>query len=136
MPRSRGVEKTYNEYDPDSDMFGPYDLTSDNLDGLPDSIGVYLLAQLDLHLDDYLVTYVGRCDDRVLADRLDEHIGTRSHFYYVDVDNPEEGFLRECEEYHRYGKKWNLDNEIHPPRPAGRRDLRKCSLRGCNGEAG
>ena len=127
------MPKSYFEYDAKSDMVGPFALDASTIDALPEKQGYYLLA--DRHRGTFVVKYVGRTDDRILADRLDEHIGNDSYFYYDLAGYELDAFLRECEEFHRYGGTRNLDNGVHPARPKGKTKGRAaCALGGCNGE--
>lgn len=128
------MPKIYFEYDTRSDMVGPLALDASTIDALPPRLGYYLLA--DRHRGTFVVKYVGRTDERILADRLDEHVGTYSYFYYDIAGYELDSFLRECEEFHRYGGTRNLDNQAHPARPKGKaKALTGCAVEGCNGES-
>jgi hypothetical protein len=117
-------------YDEGTSMEGPHPLNTETVrEEVPDAEGVYLLAR---DRRDY-ICYVGRGN---LKTRLRSHAsaGRGDHFYFKEVSSEEEGFEEECALFHRYGKTRHLDNDIHPARPRGRRDLDLCSEPGCNGE--
>jgi hypothetical protein len=120
--------KTYGE---GGAMSGPHRLNAETIRAVvPNFVGVYLLAR---NRRDY-ICYVGRGN---LKTRLRSHASDErgDHFYFVGVESDVEGFELECALFHRYGKTHHLDNDIHPARPRGRRDLLLCSEPGCDGEA-
>lgn len=89
------------------------------------SPGVYLLDRTTT--GGFTINYVGRADDNV-ARRLKEHVakGVYKYFKYEYADSARAAFEMECKLYHSYR---NLDNEIHPARPAG--TSYSCPVAGC-----
>jgi hypothetical protein len=128
--------KTYNPYDREKGMKGPYPLNKATIRQFEDdAYGVYLLV-CEGKGGGIIVIYVGR---GLFKDRFSEHINEKpdaSHFYFKPLDDDYEGFEEECRLFHDYGKVNHLDNEMHPPVPAGApRNYPRCSERGCKGEA-
>ena len=102
-------------------MEGPYVLTSSEIDRVVTrtSAGNYALGYTK---DDgtFVVQYVGRSDSDVnqeLKARLDSKY---KKFKYSYATSPKAAFEKECRNYHDFGGREKLDNEIHPSRPAGR----------------
>ena len=79
------------------------------------SAGVYLLDKTST--GPFTVSYVGRADDDV-ADRLRKHAakGKYKFFQFEYCTGAKAAFEKECNLYHSYK---DLDNEVHPARPAG-----------------
>jgi len=102
------------------EMEGPYIFTSSEIDRIitRTSPGNYALGYTK---DDgtFIVQYVGRSDtdvNRELKTRLDSKY---KKFKYSYATSPKAAFEKECHNYHDFGGKEELDNEIHPSRPAG-----------------
>lgn len=87
--------------------------------------GVYLLDRTTT--GPFNVNYVGRSDDDV-AGRLKKHAakGTYKFFQFEYAMNAKAAFERECQLYHNFD---NLDNDVHPARPAGTNY--PCPVKGC-----
>lgn len=100
-------------------MSGPFNLTVDEIDEkvYRTSPGGYLLG--DLSPDGSLqVRYVGRSDtdlNRRLKDwaKRNEYGG----FGFTYARSCLEAYVMECNNYHDYGGKEKLDNDIHPAHP-------------------
>jgi hypothetical protein len=89
------------------------------------SPGVYALDRTTT--PGFTVNYVGRADDDV-ARRLKKWVsdGGYSYFQFEYHSTVKATFDRECQLYHLYP---NLDNVIHPARPAGTNYA--CPVVGC-----
>lgn len=112
-------------------MRGPFPLNRNALSHKTfDQNGVYLLA--DKTAASHKVKYVGRGK---LRSRIGRGLGGYTHFYFQVANLDTTAFRRECEEFHRYGKRPCLDNEIHPARPFPKQKYKSCTLTGCKGEA-
>jgi hypothetical protein len=94
---------------------GPYALTTDRIDVAitKTSPGAYALGVTTDGT--FYVSYVGRSDTDVNA-RLKNHVGSYKHFKYGYFSSPKAAFEKECNLYHDFD---NLDNDVHPARPAG-----------------
>jgi hypothetical protein len=110
-------------------MNGPFDFTSEEIDKQVESnrIGNYALGYMNG--DTFMVKYVGRSDTDLnleLKARLDRPY---SKFKFSYASSVREAFDKECRNYHEFGGKGSLDNEVHPARPSGA-DW-PCSVTGC-----
>jgi len=102
-------------------MEGSYNFTSSEIDRVVTrtSPGNYALGYTKDN-DTFIVQYVGRSDSDVnqeLKARLDSKY---KRFKYSYATSPKAAFEKECHNYHDFGGKEELDNEIHPSRPAGK----------------
>ena len=105
---------------------GSYPLTKNNIEqNVKTEPGVYLLSGDDIH-----VLYVGRSDDD-LQKRLLGHLkeGKYGSFWFKNEPDAKAAYNSECMEYHLYGGKRHLDNDIHPDTPDGMSHL-TCPLGG------
>lgn len=130
------MAKDYYRYSEGMTMLGPFPLNVATVRDVDDDwFGGYLIVRKN----DMATRYVGQGNFRQRF--VNEHLDTysRGHYFYLrHLSSDEEMFHWECAMFHRYGKANNLDNERHPPRPAGRtrgpNRLLPCSLVGCSGE--
>ena len=100
------------------EMEGSYPFTSSEIDRVvtKTSPGNYALGYTEK--DSFIVRYVGRSDTDVkkeLKARLDSKY---KRFKYSYATSPKAAFEKECRNYHDFGGKKDLDNDIHPSRPA------------------
>jgi hypothetical protein len=105
---------------PSLDMEGPYALTKAKIDEAvtPTSAGNYALGYTN-DKGTFIVEYVGRSDSDVNAE-LKSKVGTKyKQFKFSYATSPKAAFEKECRNYHDFGGKDKLDNDIHPARPAG-----------------
>jgi hypothetical protein len=110
-------------------MNGPFDFTSEQIDKQVESnrIGNYALGYMDG--DTFIVKYVGRSDtdlNQELKARLDRGY---SKFKFSYAGSVRQAFDKECNNYHDFGGKAKLDNEVHPARPSGTNW--PCPVSGC-----
>jgi hypothetical protein len=106
---------------PTSGLYGPYELTTQNIDAVVRGIGpgAYLLGRLNASGDSFIADYAGRSDDD-LNDRLKDWVGGKyPQFKYGFYDSPKAAFEKECHLFHDFGGTTTLDNDIHPARPKG-----------------
>lgn len=66
--------------------------------------------------DTFYVKYVGRADSN-LNQRLKNWEGKYDEFKFSYATSPKTAFDEECRNYHDFGGKDELDNDIHPDRP-------------------
>jgi hypothetical protein len=129
------MAKTYKQYAERNNFDGPWPLDEPHIETLEDDdYGVYLLTMTGSR-GGIIVVYVGR---GTIKERLTDHMedSDATHFYFTLLETEQEGFVEECRLFHKYGKRPHLDNEIHPPVPAGSpASGPKCSEHGCQGEA-
>lgn len=100
-------------------MNGPYILSMGEITKAVTKIsaGNYVLGDLN-DRDVFIVEYVGRSDADV-AVRLKQHVGEKyKKFLYSYASSPRAAFLEECRNYHAFGGSKDLDNDMHPRRPA------------------
>jgi hypothetical protein len=105
---------------PSLGMEGPYVFTYSEIDRVvtTTSPGNYALGYTKDD-DTFIVQYVGRSDTDVKQE-LKARLATKyKHFKYSYATSPKAAFEKECHNYHDFGGKEKLDNEIHPDRPAG-----------------
>jgi hypothetical protein len=100
-------------------MSGPYKLNNYQIDAAVREIspGNYALG---LDGEKFTVHYVGRSDDD-LNKRLKQWVGKDAKykdFKASYASSPKAAFEKECQNYHDFGEKESLDNDIHPQRPA------------------
>ncbi|MCK5282998.1 MAG: hypothetical protein KAK00_06320 [Nanoarchaeota archaeon] len=100
-------------------MNGPYELSTLQIDKLitKKSAGNYALGYSQD--GSFYVLYVGRSDSDLRA-RLHSWIGENAkykRFMYSYAESPKSAFEKECHNYHDFGGKAKLDNEVHPDRP-------------------
>ncbi len=107
-------------------MFGPYELTSNNIDSniTKTSAGNYALGYVNDN-NTFIVKYVGRSDSDV-NNRLHNWAGKYPSFKYSYASSPKAAFEKECKNFHDFGEKEKLDNDYHPDHPNG--TSRKCQL--------
>ena len=101
-------------------MEGPYIFTFSEIDRVvtKTSPGNYALGYKN-NDGKFVVQYVGRSDVDVneeLKARLDDRY---KRFKYSYATSSKAAFEKECRNYHDFGGSEELDNEIHPSRPAG-----------------
>lgn len=102
------------------DMHGPFPLNDDEIDEqvTKTSPGNYGLGYTD-NAGTFIVEYVGRSDSDV-NDRLHDWVGTKyKKFKYSYATSAKAAFEKECRNYHDFGGKEKLDNDMHPDRPEG-----------------
>lgn len=104
---------------PSLDMKGPYALTKSKIDEVvtKTSAGNYALG----HTNDngaFIVQYVGRSDSDVNAELKSKTNTKYKQFKFSYATSPKAAFEKECRNYHDFGGKDKLDNDIHPARPA------------------
>jgi hypothetical protein len=94
-----------------------YDLTNEEIDKqvTETSAGNYHLG----HIEDgrFRVRYVGRSDTD-LNGRLKKWVAKYERFRFQYASSPKAAFGQECQDFHSLGESTELDNEIHPQRPA------------------
>ena len=100
-------------------MIGTFDLVSSQIEKNVTKIsaGNYALGRLED--DNFIVLYVGRSDSD-LKNRLISWVGKNAKykkFKYSYADSFKAAFEKECNNYHDFGGKAKLDNEVHPDRP-------------------
>ena len=105
---------------PSLGMEGPYIFTSSEINRVVTrtSPGNYALGYKNTD-GKLIVQYVGRSDVDVneeLKARLDDRY---KRFKYSYATSPKAAFEKECRNYHDFGGSKELDNKIHPSRPAG-----------------
>ena len=100
-------------------MSGPYELTKEKIDSVVTrtSPGNYALGRKKN--DTFYVNYVGRSDDDVKS-RLKDWVGKYKHFKCSYATSAKSAFEKECRNYHDFGGKEKLDNDVHPQRPSGK----------------
>lgn len=91
------------------------------------SAGNYALGYLESD-GGFVPEYVGRADEDV-KDRLSQHARQKKYqrFKFSYASSPKAAFEKECQNWHDW--KGQLDNKIHPDRPAGTNW--KCPVAGC-----
>ncbi|MDX2235547.1 MAG: hypothetical protein NW200_13705 [Hyphomonadaceae bacterium] len=105
-----------------SHLMGSHPLTADAVSAhVPEQTpGAYVLG-FKTH-DVFTVQRVGRADENLrahLAALAEE--GRYRSFKFLPTATTGEAFDTECFLYHEFGADRHLDNESHPPRPAGAR---------------
>ncbi len=105
---------------PTLNMSGPYDFTSAKIDAevTRTSAGNYALGHMDN--ETFIVKYVGRSDSDVNAELKKRLNAKYKKFKFSYAASAKEAFEKECQNYHDFGGSAQLDNEIHPARPAGK----------------
>lgn len=100
------------------DMNRSYELTTAKIDEkvTKTSAGNYALGHKKEK--NFFVQYVGRSDDD-LNKRLKDWVGDYKRFKYSYASSPKAAFEKECKNYHDFGEKKRLKNDIHPDRPNG-----------------
>lgn len=99
-------------------MKGSYPLNKNKIDEevAQTSAGNYALGYVNDE-GTFIVQYVGRADSDINA-RLKQHIGEKyKRFKFSYATSPKAAFEKECHNYHDFGGREKLDNEIHPDRP-------------------
>lgn len=99
-------------------MEGPHDFTSSEIDRVVTrtSPGNYGLGYSN---DTFIVKYVGRSDTDLNKELKARLTSKYKHFKDSYATSPKAAFEKECHNYHDFGGKEKLDNEMHPSRPAG-----------------
>lgn len=99
-----------------SGLNGPYLLNNNGIGRVITraSAGAYALGSIVNGV--FNIFYVGRSDCDV-GKRLKDHIGKHAHFKFDYFGSPKAAFEKECNLYHDFGET-NLENKIHPDRPA------------------
>jgi hypothetical protein len=102
------------------DMNGPYTFSSSEIDRVvtQTSPGNYGLGYVN-DKDAFVVKYVGRSDSDVNKELKARLNNIYKKFKYSYATSPKAAFEKECHNYHDFGGNKELDNEIHPSRPAG-----------------
>lgn len=100
------------------DMNGSYELTTAKIDEnvTKTSAGNYALGQIKDKI--FIVEYIGRSDND-LKKRLKDWDDNYKRFKFSYASSPKAAFEKECKNYHDFGEKKSLDNNIHPDRPDG-----------------
>ena len=102
-------------------MFGPYDFTIVEIDKrvTKKQAGNYALGYVNTE-STFIVQYVGRSDIDLNAELKNRTSNKKyKRFKYSYAKSVKEAFDKECNNYHDFGGKESLDNEIHPARPDG-----------------
>jgi hypothetical protein len=101
------------------EMKGPFDLTADsiNVQVAELSSGNYVLGNFDCKGIPF-IKYTGRSDCD-LNTEIKKFIGKYQLFKFLYASSVQEAFEKECKYYHDYGESNELDNKVHPDRPAG-----------------
>lgn len=110
-------------------MEGPYLLNEEEINKHIEKgrIGNYAYGHKD-EQNTFIVKYVGRSDS-CLNTRIRHGMGQYEYFKFSYAESAKEAFEKECINYHEFGGKEKLDNEIHPARPEGLDD--DCPFEGC-----
>ena len=116
---------------PKLDMFGPYNYDKLTIESiiLPNRMGNYALGYVD-NKGVFIVQYVGRSVDMGVKERLISHINNGENynsFKYSYADSAKEAYEKECRNYHDFGEKYRLKNDIHPAKEKNY----KCPVCGC-----
>jgi hypothetical protein len=100
-------------------MQGPHDFGADKIDEVVTrtSAGNYALG--DLENSTFIVRYVGRSDSDVNKELKSKLDSKYSKFKFSYATSPKAAFEKECQNYHDFGGSENLDNKVHPAKPAG-----------------
>ena len=100
-------------------MEGPYTFTSSEIDRVVTrtSFGNYALGYTKDD-DTFIVKYVGRSDSDVNKELKARLALNHSKFKYSYATSPKAAFEKEYHNYHDFGGSKDLDNKIHPSRPA------------------
>lgn len=100
-------------------MEGPYPLNEEEIDKHieKNKIGNYAYGHVDEE-GSFIVAYVGRSDS-CLNTRIRHGISQYDSFKFSYANSVKEAFEKECINYHEFGGKEELNNEIHPARPEG-----------------
>jgi hypothetical protein len=98
------------------EMNGPFKLTNEEVEKhiTKKSPGNYALGKSSD--DTFHISYVGRADVD-LKDRLLKWVDKYVDFKFSYATSPKDAFLKECKNYHDFGGKEKLKNQIHPDRP-------------------
>ena len=96
--------------------FGPYPLDERTIDAkvVKHSPGAYALGVKSA--SHFQVHFVGRSDTHLKA-QLKDYVGKYPLFKFEYSDSPEAAFRKECELYHTFEPRGNLNNRHHPERP-------------------
>ena len=100
-------------------MNGAYDFKSEQIDAVVTrtSPGNYALGYVK-NTNTFIVLYVGRSDNDLNKELKSRLSWTKyKKFKYSYASSPKAAFEKECKNYHDFGGKAKLDNEIHPARP-------------------
>ena len=87
-------------------------------------VGNYALGYKSIN-GSFIVHYVGRSDTD-LKQRLIQHLDDKKRypfFKYRIASSIKEAYLRECKNYHDFGGENYLENEIHPAKPEGTKEV-------------
>jgi hypothetical protein len=101
------------------DMLGAYDFTSSEIDRVVTrtSFGNYALGYVKE--DTFYPRYVGRSDSDVNKELKARLPLKHPKFKYSYATSPKNAFEKECRNYHDFGGSKDLENKVHPDRPAG-----------------
>jgi hypothetical protein len=101
-------------------MYGPYNLTPDNIDRFvkPCVPGVFAVGYTR-ESGAFVVRYVGRADSDLRAALRSQPSDETARFKWVESASQMAAFDTQCELYHQFGGTDALDNDEHPPRPKG-----------------
>ena len=103
---------------PSLNMKGPFPFTSHDVDLqiTRQQVGNYALGYVN-EKKEFVVKYVGRSDTDV-NDRIKAHLQKGyTHFKFSYATSSKAAFEKECQNYHDFGGKEKLDNDIHPDLP-------------------
>ena len=103
---------------PSLGMEGPFNFDSGTIDRVitRTSLGNYALGRTKED-GTFIVHYVGRSDTDLkqeLKARLEKG---HPKFKYSYATSPKAAFEKECKNYHDFGGKDRLENDVHPARP-------------------
>ena len=104
---------------PSLNMKGPFDFEEMTIDlhVTRTSAGNYALGHVNAK--GFVPKYVGRADEDVYK-RIKDHLGEDyTKFMFSYAPDVKAAFEKECENYHAFSAQ--LNNEIHPDRPAGKK---------------
>lgn len=105
------------------DMQGAYDFNSSEIDRNVTKIssGNYALGYLEKReeKDTFIVRYVGRSDSDINKELKARLPLKHPKFKFSYATSPKGAFEKECRNYHDFGESKELQNEVHPARPAG-----------------
>lgn len=113
-------------------MLGPYDFTKEEIEERVTNkqAGNYALGYVD-EKSTFKVLYVGRSDTDLNAELKNRTSWTKyKQFKYSYASSAKTAFEKECNNYHDFGGKGSLDNEIHPARPDG--TIYSCPVSSCD----
>ena len=101
-------------------MFGPYDLTPDNIERYvrPYAAGVFAVGYTR-ESGAFVVRYIGRSDSDLRTELRAHSSDETARFKWVESASQMSAFDTQCELYHEFGGPDSLENDEHPARPKG-----------------